>query len=67
MAVPAQKQKKQTKQYFCWSPEMIENLMNCLSSYKGLMEYKSLDFDADKPAQYKHLRREMAKLYTDED
>ena len=30
------------------------------------MEYKILDFDADKPAQYKHLRREMAKLYADE-
>ena len=67
MAAPAQKQKKQTKQYFRWSPGMIENLINCLSSYKSLMEYKSLDFDADKPAQYKHLRREMAKLYADED
>ena len=46
---------------------MIENLIDCLSSYKSIMEYRSLDFDVDKPAQYKHLRKEMAKLYADED
>ena len=61
------KQKKETKHYFRWSPGMIENLIDCLSSYKSIMEYRSLDFDADKPAQYKHLRKEMAKLYADED
>ena len=38
-----------------------------LSAYKSSMEYKSLDFDADKPAQYKHPRKEVAKLNTDED
>ena len=46
---------------------MVENLIDFLSAYKSSMEYKSLDFDADKPAQYKHLRQEMAKLYADED
>ena len=59
--------KKQTKQYFRWLPEMIENLINCLSSYKSVMEYRSLNFDADKPAQYKYLRKEREKLYADED
>ncbi len=45
---------------------MLENLIDFLSAYKSSMEYKSLDFDADKPAQYKHLRKEMVKLYEDE-
>ena len=31
------------------------------------MEYRSLDFDADKPAQYKYLRIETAKLYAEQD
>ena len=31
------------------------------------MEYRSLDFHADKPAQYKHLKMEMAKVYFEED
>ena len=31
------------------------------------MENRSLDFDADKPAQYKHLRKKMAKIYAEED
>ena len=31
------------------------------------MEYRSLDFDADKPAQYKYLRIEMAKLYAEQE
>ncbi|CAB3979955.1 Hypothetical predicted protein [Paramuricea clavata] len=52
---------------FCWTTEMVENLIDFLSVYKSSMEYKSLDFDADKSAQYKHLRQEMAKLYADED
>lgn len=53
--------------YFRWNTDMVENLINCLSSYKSSMEYLSLDFDADKPAQYKYLRIEMAKLYAEQD
>ena len=30
------------------------------------MEYRSLDFDADKKIQYQELRVEMAKLYEDD-
>ena len=58
---------KPKRKNFRWTTEMIDNLINCLLSYKSSMEYRSLDFDADKPAQYKFLRIEMAKLYTDED
>ena len=42
---------------------MIENLINQLSSCKSSTEYRIRDFDADKPAQYKYLRIEMANLF----
>ncbi len=49
---------------FRWSLAMVEDLLNCLYSYKTKMEYNNLDFDADRPAQIKAIRVEMAKLYT---
>ena len=55
------------KPYFRWRPEMIENLICCLHQYKTAMAYKNLDFDADKPIQYKELRLKMAALFEDED
>ncbi len=55
------------KQSFRWKPDMIENLIDCLNQYKAAMSYKSLDFDADKPIQYKELRLKMASLYEEED
>ena len=58
---------KAKKKYFHWNTDMVENLINQLSSYKSSMEYRSLDFDADKPAQYKYLKTEMAKLYAEQD
>ena len=45
-----------------WSSEMIGNLVTCLMAYKARMEYQALDFDGDRPAQYKELRKELAKL-----
>ena len=42
---------------------MIGNLVTCLMAYKARMEYQALDFDGDRPAQYKELRKELAKLY----
>ena len=32
-------------------------------AYKARREYQALDFDGDMPAQYKELRKELAKLY----
>lgn len=59
---------KQTKKRaFRWNSEMIHNLITCLTAYKSRMEYQAIDFDADRPAQYKELRKEMAKLYEVED
>ena len=55
------------KKVFRWRPEMIERLIGCLHQYKTAMAYKNLDFDADKPIQYKELRLKMAALFEDED
>ena len=46
---------------------MIGNLVTCLMAYKARMEYQALHFDGDRPAQYKELRKELAKLYEIED
>ena len=39
-------------------------MINCLSDYKTTMSYQGVDFDCDKPRQYKMLREAMAKLYS---
>ena len=38
---------------FRWAAEMISRLVSALQEYKSKMEYRNMDFDADKPAQYK--------------
>ena len=55
------------KKAFRWRSEMIQNLINCLTAYKSKMEYQAVDFDGDRAAQYKELRKDMAKLYEIED
>ena len=40
---------------FRWSLQMIGNLITCLIAYKARMEYQALDFDGERPAQYKEL------------
>ena len=61
-----QEEEKKTKKRknFRWSDEMVEQLIDFLNAYKIEMEFKGLDFDADKCTQYKHLRISMAKLYS---
>ena len=49
---------------FRWTDEMVEQLIDFLNVYKSDMEFKGLDFDADKCSQYKYLRISMAKLYS---
>ena len=46
---------------------MIESLLDSLIDYKTCMSYRNLDFDDDKPIQYKELRYKMALKYEDED
>ena len=55
------------KKAFRWSSEMIQSLINCLTAYKSKMEYQAVDFDGDRAAQYKELRKDIAKLYEIED
>ena len=45
---------------------MIENLLKCLNSYKSMMQFKNLDFDADKTTQYSSIRESMAALYPED-
>ena len=40
---------------------MIGNLVTCLMAYKARMEYQALDFDGDRPAQYKELIKKRAR------
>ena len=53
---------QKTKQ-FKWTSEMVSDLLICLKGYKTKMEFQGLDFDGDRPAQYQHVRKEMAKIY----
>ena len=43
--------------------KMVSQLTEWLAAYKSKMEYYNKDFDADRPVQYKEIRREMAKVY----
>ena len=49
---------------FRWAAEMISRLVSALQEYKSTMEYRNMDFDADKQAQYKYMGTEMAKFHS---
>ena len=49
---------------FRWTAEMISRLVSALQEYKSKMEYRNMDFDADKPAQYKYLRPQISKFHS---
>ena len=38
---------------FRWTSEMITTLASALQECKSKLEYRNMDFDTDKPAQYK--------------
>ena len=42
---------------------MVHHLINSLLEYKRLMMYKNLDFDADKPRQYKEQQIKRVSIY----
>ena len=46
-----------------WSTEMVRDLIKCLQNYQTMLSYKGCDFDADRPLQYREIRKSMAKLY----
>ena len=45
--------------------KMVSQLIECLAAYEFRMEYQNKDFDAERPVQYKEIRREIEKLYDD--
>jgi hypothetical protein len=64
---PSKARGKPKPKQFRWETGMVENLIKCLKLIRvNEMEYKNVDFDGDRPAQYTWVRQEMAKLY-DED
>ena len=49
---------------FRWTTEMMEKLIMCIKGYKARMEFQGLDFDGDRSAQYREVRKEMASIYS---
>ena len=54
------------KNRFRWNQgEKVLNLIQCLGNYKSAMEYRNVDFNADKVKQYEAVRQAMAEIYSD--
>jgi len=52
---------------FQWNKgDKVENLILCLAKFKSEMEYKNIDFNADKVKQYEAVREAMARIYEEE-
>ena len=58
---------KKSRKNFRWEEKHVEDLTNCIISYKIKMTYRGLDSDGDNPRMYKELRETMAKIYQDVD
>ena len=46
---------------FKWTIEMVDDLLHALGEFKANMEYRSVDFNADKTKQYEAVRKAMAR------
>ena len=46
-----------------WSTEMVRDLIMCLQNNKTILSYNGIDFDTDRPLQYREIWKSMAKLY----
>jgi hypothetical protein len=51
------------KSRFPWTPEMVEQFIDCLNEQKTQFEFKGLDFEADLVRLYTNVRTMMAKIY----
>ena len=67
MAATSNTRKSSKKHSFKWTPEMVENVIESIKSFKASMTLKNLDFDADKAAQYSAVRETMADIYCDDE
>ena len=66
-SIPCSSTSLKKRKHFRWDSIMIEHLIDSLLEYKSRMSYKSIDFDADRPIQYKEMRLSMANIYMDTD
>jgi len=49
---------------FKWTTGMVDDLLRALTEFKANMEYRSVDFNADKNKQYEAARKAMARKYS---
>ena len=66
-ATSATSTRQKSGKNFRWEEKHVEDLINCIISYKTKMTYRGLGFDGDNPRMYKELRESMAKIYQDVD
>ena len=52
---------------FKWTIEMVDDLLHTLGEFKANMEYRNVDFNADKTKQYQAVRKAMARKYSSGD
>ena len=58
---------KKLRTNFRWEENHVEDLINCIITYKTKMTYRGLDFDGDKPQMYRELTESVAEIYQDVD
>ena len=51
-------------QIFKWTIEMVDDLLHALGEFKANMEYRNVDFNAEKAKQYEAVRKAMARRYS---
>ena len=52
---------------FKWTIKMVDDLLHALGEFKANMEYRNVDFNADKAKQYEAVRKAMARKYSSGD
>ena len=52
---------------FKWTIEMVDGLLHALGEFKADMEYRNVDFNADKAKQYEAVRKAMERKYSSGD
>ena len=58
---------KKSRKNFGWHEKHVEDLVNCIISYKTKIKYRGLGFDGDMPWMYKELKKSKAEIYQNAD
>ena len=51
-------------QVFKWTIEMVDDLLHALGEFKANMEYRNVDFNAEKATKYEAVRKAMARKHS---